>query len=263
MALNFLLPAFGLGCAPLGGDGGVFGMESEAASDLLVQHSLAQGVTLFDTAGLYGAGLSERRLGHALAGVPRQRFQIATKIGVLINPDGSSERSYRRDAVKRSIADSLQRLQLDFIEIAHIHDADSDENFRTALDEAYPVLADLKAQGVIRAIGAGMNQWQREADFARNADFDCFLLAGRYTLLDQEPIHEYLPLCFSEVSLIPVSSPPAAFPAPGINTVRPRRKFWRRPGALKPFAHVTASRSRRRPCNFPWRTQQSAVSWWG
>ncbi len=198
MALNFSLPRFGLGCAPLGGDGGVFGMESEAASDLLVQHSLAHGVTFFDTAGLYGAGLSERRLGHALAGVPRQRFQIATKIGVLINPDGSSERSYRRDAVKRSIADSLQRLRLDFIEIAHIHDADSDENFRTALDEAYPVLADLMAQGVIRAIGAGMNQWQREADFARNADFDCFLLAGRYTLLEQEPIHEYLPLCLEK-----------------------------------------------------------------
>lgn len=147
MALNFSLPKFGLGCAPLGGDGGVFGMESEAASDLLVQHSLAHGVTFFDTAGLYGAGLSERRLGHALAGVPRQRFQIATKIGVLINPDGSSERSYRRDAVKRSIDDSLSRLGLDFLEIAHIHDADSDENFRTALDEAHPVLSDLKAQG--------------------------------------------------------------------------------------------------------------------
>ena len=198
MALNFSLPRFGLGCAPLGGDGGVFGMESEAASDLLVQHSLAHGVTFFDTAGLYGAGLSERRLGHALAGVPRQRFQIATKICVLINPDGSSERSYRRDAVKRSIDDSLSRLGLDFLEIAHIHDADSDENFRTALDEAHPVLSDLKAQGVIRAIGAGMNQWQREAEFARNADFDCFLLAGRYTLLEQEPINEYLPLCLEK-----------------------------------------------------------------
>ena len=163
-----------------------------------MQHCLAQGVTFFDTAGGYGSGLSEQRLGRALAGIPRQRFQIATKIGVLINPDGSTERSYRRDAVKRSINDSLHRLGLDFVEIAHIHDADSDENFRMALDEAYPVLADLKAQGVIRAIGAGMNQWQREAEFARNADFDCFLLAGRYTLLEQEPIHEYLPLCLAK-----------------------------------------------------------------
>lgn len=198
MALSFALPNFGMGCAPLGGNGGVFGMASEAAADVVVQHALAQGVTFFDTAPLYGSGLSEMRLGRALAGVPRHRFQIGTKIGVVVNPDGSSERSYRRDAVKRSIGDSLQRLGVDFVEIAHIHDADADEHFRMALDEAYPVLADLKAQGVIRAIGAGMNQWQREAEFARNADFDCFLLAGRYTLLEQEPIHEYLPLCLEK-----------------------------------------------------------------
>lgn len=198
MALSFSLPTFGLGCAPLGGNGGVFGMSSEDAADTVVQHCLSHGVTFFDTAPAYGAGVSELRLGRALQGVPRSHFQLGTKIGVVINADGSAERSYRRDAVKRSIADSLQRLGVDFIEIAHIHDADADENFRMALDEAYPVLADFKAQGVIRAIGAGMNQWQREAEFARNADFDCFLLAGRYTLLEQEPIHEYLPLCLAK-----------------------------------------------------------------
>jgi D-threo-aldose 1-dehydrogenase len=198
MAISFSLPTFGLGCAPLGGNGGVFGMAAEETADQVVHHALANGVTFFDTAPSYGAGVSERRLGHALAGTPRDRFQIGTKIGVVVNPDGSTERSYRRDAVKRSIADSLQRLGVDFVEIAHIHDADADENFRMALDEAYPVLADLKAQGVIRAIGAGMNQWQREAEFARHADFDCFLLAGRYTLLEQEPIHEYLPLCLEK-----------------------------------------------------------------
>lgn len=198
MAIPFSLPAFGLGCAPLGGNGGVFGMATEEGADLVVHHALAKGVTFFDTAPAYGAGLSERRLGHALAGTPRDRFQIGTKIGVVVNADGSTERSYRRAAVQRSIDDSLQRLGVDFVEIAHIHDADADENFRMALDEAYPVLADLKAQGVIRAIGAGMNQWQREAEFARHADFDCFLLAGRYTLLEQEPLHEYLPLCLAK-----------------------------------------------------------------
>ena len=202
MAITFSLPNFGLGCAPLGGNGGVFGMESDAAADATVQHSLAQRITFFDTAPLYGAGLSERRLGRALAGVPRRHFQIGTKIGLLVNQGGATQRSYRRDDVKRSIADSLERLQVDFVEIAHIHDAEGDEDFRMALDEAYPVLADLKAQGVIRAIGAGMNHWQREAEFARNADFDCFLLAGRYTLLEQEPIHEFLPLCLEkEISI--------------------------------------------------------------
>lgn len=198
MALSFELPNFGLGCAPLGGNGGAFGMATEAAADTLVQHCLAHGVTFFDTAPLYGSGLSEVRLGRALAGVPRDQYQIATKIGVVINADGSTTRSYRRDAVKRSIEDSLQRLRVDFVEIAHIHDADPAADFRIALDEAYPVLADFKAQGVIGAIGAGMNYWQPEAELARNADFDCFLLAGRYTLLEQEPIHEYLPLCLEK-----------------------------------------------------------------
>lgn len=187
-----------MGCAPLGGDGGVFGMESDAAADATVQYALDHGVTFFDTAPLYGGGVSETRLGRALAGVPRDQYQIATKIGVVINADGSTERSYRRDAVKRSIEDSLQRLGVDYVEIAHIHDADPEANLRIALDEAYPVLADFKAQGIVRAIGAGMNYWEPEAELARNAEFDCFLLAGRYTLLEQEPIHEYLPLCLEK-----------------------------------------------------------------
>ena len=195
MAITFSLPNFGLGCGPLGGSGGVFGVESEAAGVATVRHCLEQGIRLFDTAPLYGSGVSETRLGRALAGVPRQQYLLSTKIGVVINADGSSERIYSREAVKRSIDDSLRRLGIDHIDIAHIHDADADEHFRQALDEAYPVLADLKRQGVIRAISAGMNQWQREAEFARNADFDAFLLAGRYTLLEQEPIHEFFPLC--------------------------------------------------------------------
>ena len=195
MAITFALPNFGMGCAPLGGDGGVFGMASDAAADATVQHALAHGVTFFDTAPLYGSGVSETRLGRALAGAPRDQYQIATKIGVVINADGSTTRSYRRDAVKRSVEDSLRRLNVDHVEIAHIHDADPEINLRIALDEAYPVLADFKAQGVIRAIGAGMNYWEPEAEMARNADFDCFLLAGRYTLLEQEPLDELLPLC--------------------------------------------------------------------
>lgn len=198
MAFSFSLPNFGLGCGPFGRTEGVSGVASDAEAERIVQHCLAHGVTFFDSAPLYGSGLSERRLGKALVGIPRSQFQIGSKIGVVINSDGSSERTYRCEAVKRSISESLERLHLDFLEIAHIHDADSDENYRMALDEAYPVLADFKAQGVIRAIGAGMNQWQREAEFARNADFDCFLLAGRYTLLEQEPIHEYLPLCLEK-----------------------------------------------------------------
>lgn len=82
-----------------------------------------------------------------------------------------------------------------------IHDADA--NFVGALDEAYPALVELKSQGIIRGIGAGMNQWEMEAEFARQAEFDCFLLAGRYSLLEQDPIHEFLPLCEKkEISVV-------------------------------------------------------------
>lgn len=195
MALTFSLPSFGLGGGPLGSTGDNFGVASEEVGIATVQHALARGITLFDTAPMYGRGVSETRVGKALAGVHRDRYRISTKVGFLVNQQGELEQNYQGDAVKRSIEDSLQRLGIDTIDIVHIHDADSDEHFRQALDEAYPVLAELKSQGVIRAISAGMNQWQREAEFARNADFDAFLLAGRYTLLEQEPVHEFFPLC--------------------------------------------------------------------
>lgn len=175
--------------------GGPFSVGSDEQAIETIHHCLAQGVTFIDTAPLYGAGVAETRVGKALAGVPRSSYILQSKIGVLVNSDGSGAitRTYTRDNVRRSVEESLKRLQVDYLDTALIHDAD--HHFREALDEAYPALADLKAQGVIRGIGAGMNQWQMEAEFARNADMDCFLLAGRYTLLEQEPLKEFLPLC--------------------------------------------------------------------
>jgi D-threo-aldose 1-dehydrogenase len=180
----------GLGTAPLGGP--EFSPISQARALETVQYAYNQGVTLFDTAPLYGAGRSEKYVGLALAGVPRDSFVLSTKVGRLVLSDDEVIFDYSRDAVKRSIAESLQRLKMDRIDILHIHDADN--HYRQALDEAFPVLADLRSQGVIKAIGAGMNQWQMEEQFARNADFDCFLLAGRYTLLEQTSLG-FLKLC--------------------------------------------------------------------
>jgi D-threo-aldose 1-dehydrogenase len=102
---------------------------------------------------------------------------------------------YSRDGVLRSLEESRKRLGIDKIDIVYIHDPDVNDSFKQALDEAFPALADLKSQGVIGAIGAGMNQAEMLCDFAKNADFDCFLLAGRYTLLDQIALKELLPLC--------------------------------------------------------------------
>ncbi len=158
-----------------------------------VRHALARGITLLDTAPQYGNGLSEERFREALAGVERDRYVLATKVGKRIASDGSLYFDYSRDGALRSIEESLKRLQTDRIDIVYIHDPDDHE--REALDEIFPALAELRAQGVIRAIGAGMNQWELLARFARQADFDCFLLAGRYTLLEQKALDEFLPLC--------------------------------------------------------------------
>jgi D-threo-aldose 1-dehydrogenase len=177
----------GLGTAPIGH---LYAPVPEDQAQATVRAALDAGITLFDTAPLYGAGLSERRLGTALAGLPRAAFVLSTKVGRRVQPDGSVVFDWTRDGILRSIEESLVRLGLERIDIVHLHDVDaafSDpaEAHRAALDVAFPTLAELRAQGVIGAIGAGMNQWEMPAHFARHADFDCFLLAGRYTLLEQ------------------------------------------------------------------------------
>jgi D-threo-aldose 1-dehydrogenase len=181
----------GLGTAPLGGWLGRVDADMQAIDT--VRFALEHGVGLIDTAPMYGAGRSERLIGQAVQGVERSSYVLATKVGRMVMPDGSVGFDFTRDGVLRCIDDSLRRLQLDRIDILHIHDAD-DHN-REALEEIYPLLADLRSQGVIRAIGAGMNQWEMELEFARSAAFDCFLLAGRYTLLEQESAREFLPYC--------------------------------------------------------------------
>lgn len=194
--LNFHpLPKLGLGAAPLGSPtvDSTFGEVGEADSLATVQRCLEQGITFFDTAPLYGAGLSETRLGMALAGVPRSQYQIATKVGFLANEDGTVTRDYSRDGVLRTIEASFARLHIDRAEVVHIHDTDN--HLQETLDHAFPTLLELKEQGVVGAIGSGVNAWQPLVYLAKNAPFDCFLLAGRYTLLEQEPLVELFPLC--------------------------------------------------------------------
>lgn len=183
---------FGLGTAPLANP-----TLPEADALATVQGALESGITLFDTAPLYGLGTGEARLGKALRGVPRANFVISTKVGRILNPDGQGlVYDYSRDGVLRSIEDSLKRLNLDRIDIALIHDPDADQvdHEKEAIDITFPALAELRSQGVIKAIGAGMNQWQMLERFARHADPDVFLLAGRYTLLEQTSL-EFLKLC--------------------------------------------------------------------
>lgn len=126
---------------------------------------------------------------------------LATKVGHLVTPTGAVTLDYTRAGVLRSIEASLARLQLERLDIVHIHEpititAKTRQAFRrAALEEVFPVLAELRDAGVIGAVGAGLNEWELLADFARQADFDCFLLAGRYTLLEQGALDQFLPLC--------------------------------------------------------------------
>jgi D-threo-aldose 1-dehydrogenase len=150
--------------------------------EALVEYVLSQPNPFFDTAALYGAGLSETRLGAALKGVPRERYRIASKTG-WDTAGGVNRNNFTRDWTLFSVEASLKRLGLDYLDIIHVHDPDCCQ--QQALEEAFPALYGLRDQGVVRAIGSGMNQWPMLLHFARHADVDCFLLAGRYTLLEQ------------------------------------------------------------------------------
>lgn len=175
----------GMGTAPIAN---LYGPVAEAQAIETIQRSFEIGIRFFDTAPLYGAGMSEKRVGMALQGVPRDQFVLQTKVGRMVGPDGSIVFDYSRDGVLRSLEDSLKRLQMDRVDILLVHDPDGNreqEDFPHALNEAFPALIELREQGVIGALGAGMNQWQMEWEFAKHSDPNCFLLAGRYTLLEQ------------------------------------------------------------------------------
>jgi D-threo-aldose 1-dehydrogenase len=169
------------------------------------------GVTLFDTAPFYGLGKGEVRTGKALAGVSRDSYILSTKVGRVLEPEETLAPSHEffcnippvrlvwdfsYDGAMRSYEESLRRLNLGRIDILHIHDADN--HWEEAIRGAYPALHKLREQGAIRAISVGMNQTEMLTRFAREGDFDCFLLAGRYTLLDQSALREFFPLCMQK-----------------------------------------------------------------
>jgi D-threo-aldose 1-dehydrogenase len=195
--------------------GNMYKALSEEKALEVIAYAYDFGIRYFDVAPLYGYGRSERLFGQYLKTVPRNSFVLSTKVGRLIGKRSPGETvdkgrnaevfvdcqnyyakfDFSRDGILRSIEESLNRLQLDDIDIIHIHDPDYENCYEQALNETFPTLAELRDKKVIGAIGAGMNQAEMLTDFAKNADFDCFLLAGRYTLLDQIALKELLPLC--------------------------------------------------------------------
>jgi D-threo-aldose 1-dehydrogenase len=196
------VPRLGLGTAPLGGWPD---RVSEEQGVETAQGAWDAGIRLFDTAPFYGFGQSERFLGSVLPGVPRDEFVISTKVGRVLVPGERDESLFKgagaatadfdfsADAVRASLEGSRERLGLEHIDIALIHDPD--DHHEQALDDALPAMAEMKENGQISAVGVGMNWIEPLAAFTKEANFDCFLMAGRYTLLEQDSLDELLPTC--------------------------------------------------------------------
>ena len=195
-----------LGCAQLGN---LYREISDEDARATVDAAWDAGVRYFDTAPHYGLGLSERRLGAALAGRPRDAFVLSTKVGRLLEPVADVEGlddggfvvpathrrvfDFSRDGIRRSLSESLERLGVDRVEIVYLHDPD--DHWDEVLATGYPALSELRAEGAVSAIGAGMNQSEMLADLVRHTDVDLLMLAGRYTLLEQDSLDDLLPLC--------------------------------------------------------------------
>ena len=204
----------GLGGAPLSGmveADGLYGGSTYGEALAIIRRAHELGVRYFDSAPFYGAGHSEARYGAVLPELPREGFAISTKAGRVldlavpgqtlpIGPDGLPHLEPRfdmsRDGIMRSLDESLERLRLDRIDVLFVHDPDMENGLEAqATVEAFPTLVELREQGVVKAIGCGMNQWQMPARFVKAFDLDVVLLAGRFTLLDHDAYGEFLPLC--------------------------------------------------------------------
>ena len=193
--------SLGFGAATLGN---LYAPVSDAQCQAAVDAAWDAGIRYFDTAPHYGLGLSERRLGAALAGRSREEFVVSTKVGRLLvdnpRPTGSDPdlfdvpddltrvRDYSADGVRRSLEASLDRLGLDRVDVVLVHDAE--EYLDQAVNEAVPALAALRDQGQIGAVGVGMSDWQGLHRFVVESDVDVVMVAGRWTLVDRraEPL---------------------------------------------------------------------------
>ncbi|WP_267714423.1 aldo/keto reductase [Streptomyces sp. CoH17] len=200
------LTQLGLGAAQLGN---LAREISDTDAQGAVDAAWDGGVRYFDTAPHYGLGLSERRLGAALARRPRDEYTVSTKVGRLLVPSpGTAHRQddggfavpaafrrewdFSRDGILRSLEGSLTRLGLDHVDIVYLHDPD--DHWPQAATTGVDTLVDLRDQGVVKAVGVGMNQAAMLTEFVRRSDVDLVMVAGRHTLLDQSAQEELLPL---------------------------------------------------------------------
>lgn len=219
----------GFGTAPLGN---LLRAISDEEADATLERAWELGVRYFDTAPFYGLGLAETRLNRFLRGKPRDHYTLSSKVGRLLKPVPAAQKTgpdkwletpdrqqvfdYSYDGVMRSIEFSLERLGLTRIDVLYVHDIDvsnlgTRENVFAKVDQlmagGYHALERLRSEGVIQAFGAGLNEWEVCQQLIERGDFDIFLLAGRYTLLEQEALKTVLPLCEERNIAITIGGP--------------------------------------------------------
>ncbi|KQP49442.1 aldo/keto reductase [Pseudorhodoferax sp. Leaf274] len=204
----------GLGGAPLGN---LFRAVPEDHAQAVLAAALADGCRSFDTAPHYGNGLSEQRFGQALRALPREGFVLSSKVGRVLSPDARAARAqngyvdvlpftqrwdYSAAGTRRSVEDSLQRLGLARLDVAYVHDCDAATHGAAypqvraqVLGETLPTLRTLQREGLVGAVGLGVNDVQVCLDVLAGAELDCLLLAGRYSLIDHGALAALLPLC--------------------------------------------------------------------
>lgn len=219
------------GCVPLGNYPTRL-TDQEAAGALKCAYD--SGIRYFDVAPLYGHGLAEHRLGTALREKPRDSFVLSTKVGRLLVPEPvgrlhadksagifeaplpfSLYNDYTYDGIMRSVEDSIQRLAIPSIDILHIHNIDPANHapdsleamFRQCMDDGYKALDKLRAEGTVKALGVGNNSLEMCLRFSRTGDFDCYMMAGHYNLLDHAAAREFMPECARKGSSILLGSP--------------------------------------------------------
>ena len=189
--------------------GNLFQAVSDDDSDATLRHALDQGIAHIDTAPYYGAGLAEERVGRILKEYPRESVTVGTKVGRRLRnaepgehqaPEGYVDTpprirywDFTGAGIRASLEESLTRLGLDSVDILYLHDPD--DFAAEALASAFPELVKMRDEGIVGAIGCGMNQWELLLRFVNEVPLDVILLAGRYTLLDQSGLDQLLPLC--------------------------------------------------------------------
>ena len=213
--------------------GGPFGNLMAPMTDIECRDTLHAawnaGFRYFDTAPVYGFGLSERRLGEAFRSFPRDEAVISTKVGRLLRPDAKwhpfrkmfidaapfrPDYDYSYDGVMRSHEHSLQRLGVERVDILYMHDISAEthgdalpQHFKAAMDGGYRAMDELRRNGDVKAIGLGVNEWEACDAAMDHGKWDVFLLAGRYTLLEQGPLDHFLPRCAREGVAVVIGAP--------------------------------------------------------